>query len=302
MVNTVQVRKPSATLSPVTGQFTFDADREITVVMDALADGSTLGTTVAGDAVTGLSGSAAITYVSEGSAGDGENTLGLQCARQFDDQTWFLAGAVGESSGGGGPVGQWLAVTVRDTSPQQVNLYGQAEGTWDDCAQFVRNIPDSAVEGQEMIGPVKEGGITLPPSAADPISGLVTFPLGDESATVDVAASAIDSSLTGTATVAVGPGRFTIGLECSRMFDDTTWILGGDIVQSTSEGQAVGARSAVIVRDASPQQVILWFEDPASPAGAGCAAFINAIPDDEVVNEGFVPVDGEISLPVSLGG
>ena len=32
---------PSATLSPVTGQFTFDADREITVVMDALADGST---------------------------------------------------------------------------------------------------------------------------------------------------------------------------------------------------------------------------------------------------------------------
>ena len=237
-------------------------------------------------------------------AGDGENTLGLQCARQFDDQTWFLAGAVEESSGGGGPVGQWLAVTVRDTSPQQVNLYGQAEGTWDDCAQFVRNIPDSAVEGQDMIGPVKEGGITLPPSAANPISGQVTFPLGDQSATVDV-------GCVGDRLAACRNGnrrhrdqaRFTIGLECSRMFDDTTWILGGEIVQSTSEGQAVGTRSAVIVRDGSPQQVILWFEDPSSPAGAGCAAFVNAIPDEEVVNGGFVPVEeGEISLPASLGG
>ena len=122
---------PSATPSPVTGQFTFDADREITVVMDALADGSTLGTTVAGDAVTGLSGSAAITYVGEGQPRSaeastvGKFTLGLQCARQFDDQTWFLAGAVEESSGEGVPVGQWLAVTVRDTSPQQVNLLGR---------------------------------------------------------------------------------------------------------------------------------------------------------------------------------
>ena len=57
-----------------------------------------------------------------------------------------------------------MAVTVRDTSPQQVNLYGGAEGAWDDCSQFVRNISDSAVEGQDMIGPVKEGGITLPAS------------------------------------------------------------------------------------------------------------------------------------------
>ena len=62
------------------------------------------------------------------------------------------------------PVGQWLAVTVRDTSPQQVNLYGAGEGAWDDCLQFVKNISDSAVEGPEMIGQVKEGGITLPPS------------------------------------------------------------------------------------------------------------------------------------------
>ena len=271
--------------------------------MDGLADGSILSTAVAGDAITGLSGSAVITYVSEGSAGDGENTVGLQCARQFDDQTWFLAGAVEESSGGGGPVGQWLAVTVRDTSPQQVNLYGQAEGTWDDCAQFVRNIPDSAVEGQDMIGQVKEGGITLPPSAATPVSGQVTFPLGDQSATVNADASAIGSRLAGTATVAIASDRFTIGLECSRMFDDTTWILGGDIIQSTSEGQAVGTRSAVIIRDGSPQQVILWFEDPASPAGAGCAAFVNAIPDGRCREWRLRARRGrEISLPASLGG
>ena len=102
--------------------------------------------------------------VGGGVATVGEFTLGLQCARQFDDQTWFLAGAVEESSGEGLPVGQWVAVTVRDTSPQQVNLWVQPEGAWDDCAQFVRNISDSVVEGPEMIGRVKVGGITLPAS------------------------------------------------------------------------------------------------------------------------------------------
>ena len=157
---TAGLRGPTGSPSPITGQFTFDADREISVDMDGLADGSILGRTVAGSPVTGLSGSAVITYT-----GEGEYTVGLQCARQFDDQTWFLAGATEETSGEElSPVGQWVAVTVRDTSPQQVNLYGGAEGVWDDCSQFVRNIPDSAVEGQDMIGPVKEGGITLPAS------------------------------------------------------------------------------------------------------------------------------------------
>ena len=91
---TAGLRGPTGSPSPVTGQFTFDADREITVEMDGLADGSILGRNVAGSPVTGLSGSAVITYV-----GEGEFTVGLQCARQFDDQTWFLAGAVEESSG-----------------------------------------------------------------------------------------------------------------------------------------------------------------------------------------------------------
>ena len=243
-----------------------------------------------------------ITYVSEGDVGDGENTVGLQCARQFDDQTWFLAGAVEESSGGGGPVGQWLAVTVRDTSPQQVNLYGQAEGTWDDCAQFVRNIPDSAVEGQDMIGQVKEGGITLPPSAATPVSGQVTFPLGDQSATVNADASAIGSRLAGTATVAIASDRFTIGLECSRMFDDTTWILGGEIMQSTSEGQPVGTRTAVH----GPRRLAAAGDPLVRGRGVAGGRRLRGIrqcdPDEEVVNGGFAPVEeGEISLPASLG-
>ena len=76
--------------------------------MDALADGST------------LSGSAAITLIGEGepTVGEGVSTVGeftvaLQCARHFDDQTWFLAGAVEESSGDGLEVGSWVAVTLR---------------------------------------------------------------------------------------------------------------------------------------------------------------------------------------------
>ena len=273
---------PSPSATAVGGQFSFAGT---SVDMNASSDGSTLSGTVAGS------------Y-------DGKTlSIDLQCLRQFDGQTWMLAGVLTKSAVPNQADGSWAAVIVRDGSPQQAGIYVQAQATAEDCEEFVREIPDSAVEGFEMIAPMDEGRITLPPSGANPISGRVTFPLGDQSATVDVDASAIDSSLTGTATVAVGPGRFTIGLECSRMFDDTTWILGGEVIQSTSEGQAVGARSAVIARDGSPQQVILWFEDPSSPAAAGCPAFVNAIPDEEVVNGGFVPVDeGEISLPASLGG
>ena len=244
----------------------------------------------------------------------GENTLGLQCARQFDDQTWFLAGAVEESSGEGLPVGQWLAVTVRDTSPQQVNLYGQAEGTWDDCAQFVGNISDSAVEGPEMIGPVKEGGITLPSAtAAVPDPWASHHPARGRAAQPSTSAASPNGSL------ALPESRQPSELqEVARtrgqvhdrarmlldMFDDTTWILGGEIVRvDVMLGRTVGTR----IGGPRPRRLTaagdLLVRGLASPAAAGCPAFVNAIPDDDIANAGFTPVEeGEITLPAGLGG
>jgi hypothetical protein len=153
-----------------------------------------------------------------------------------------------------------------------------------------RFLPGDASVG----GPATSG-------SANTISGQVTFLLGDQQIAVDVDASANGSALSGTAVVSHAPDRFTIGLECARMFDDTTWILGGEIEESTAEDQAVGTRSAVIVRDGAPQQVILWFEDP--PPAADCPAFVDSITDEAIAGSTFGPVqEGEISLPASLDG
>jgi len=138
---------PSATAQAVGGQFTFAG---IPVDMDASSDGST------------LSGTAVGSYVGEAF------TIELQCLRQFDDQTWMLAGVLTESAVPGQAAGSWAAVIVRDGSPQQAGIWTEAQATADDCAEFVRGIPDSAVEGPEMIGPIDVGSITLPPAPPAP--------------------------------------------------------------------------------------------------------------------------------------
>ena len=90
--------------------------------------------------------------------------------------------------------------------------------------------------------------------------------------------------------------EFTIGLECSRQSDETTWILAGTTTESTTDNSPVGTHAAVLVRDGAPQELILWFEDP--PAADDCAGFVDALEDDQIVNAGFGPAtEGEISLP-----
>ena len=132
---------PSPASSPVEGQFTFLPNGEETVVtVDATASGSD------------LSGTAAVDYVG------GSFTIGLQCLRQFDDRTWMLAGSIAE----GQPSGMWIAIMVRDSSPQNVGIWSAEEPTADTCEEFVSEIPDNAVEGPEMIAPMAEGGVTLP--------------------------------------------------------------------------------------------------------------------------------------------
>jgi hypothetical protein len=134
---------PSPSATAVGGQFTFAG---IAVDMNASSDGSTLSGTVTG------------------SYDEKTFSIELQCLRQFDGQTWMLAGVLTKSAVASQADGSWAAVIVRDGTPQQAGIYIQAQGTADDCGEFVSEIPDSAVEGQDMIGDIDDGEITLPPS------------------------------------------------------------------------------------------------------------------------------------------
>jgi hypothetical protein len=133
---------PSPTPSAVRGQFTFAGDIDVSV--DASSDGSSLSGTTTG------------TF-------NGETfTIEHECLRQYDDRTWMLAGVLTKSADSNMPDGSWGALIVRDGSPQQAGIQTKPHGLAADCEDFVRNIPDSAVEGFEMLGPMDEGSITLP--------------------------------------------------------------------------------------------------------------------------------------------
>jgi hypothetical protein len=137
---------PPPTPSTVGGQFVFGDNWPVDI--DATSDG------------TSLSGSVVGTY-------DGkEFTIELQCLRRYDAQTWMLAGVATESADSQQPDGSWAVVIIRDGSPQQAGVQTKPHGLAEDCEDFVRNIPDSAVEGFEMIGPMDDGSITLPVAPA----------------------------------------------------------------------------------------------------------------------------------------
>ena len=137
---------PSPSPPSISGEFMFRANPigNINVDVAASANGST------------LSGTAAVSFRG------GAATIRLQCSRRFDEQTWMLSGEIEESTGEGLPIGTCMAEIVRDGSPQQASIWSAEGPTADDCEAFVSAIPDSAVEGQDMITPMSSGSITLP--------------------------------------------------------------------------------------------------------------------------------------------
>lgn len=137
---------PSPTPISIGGEFTVAGD--LVVAIEGRIDGMSLSGTVNGS------------Y-----AGDAF-TIDLKCLRQYDDQTWMLAGVLTTSADPNVPDGSWAAVIVRDGSPQKAAIYPQPRSTATVCEMFVNRIPDSAVEGPEMIGPMDEGSVTLPPAPA----------------------------------------------------------------------------------------------------------------------------------------
>jgi hypothetical protein len=266
---------PSPTPAYVGGSYVFAGDAPVTI--DALSDGSSLSGTV------------------EGEWGGTPFGIRLQCLRQFDDTTWMLAGELTQSAEPARQAGDWGAVIVRDGSPQQTGVWTAASAAGDNCDEFVREIPDMAVEGFESIGPMDEGSVALPPELpGGPVSGDITFKLGDSAATANVDARASGATLTGTAHVVLPEGGFTLGLRCLRRFDDATWVLGGSVDASSAEAQPVGSLAALIVREGPPQEVALYFE----VFEGDCGAFVDGIAADAIGSATFSPVeDGELTLP-----
>jgi hypothetical protein len=125
--------------------------------------------TFAGDApvdITGSSDGLSLSGSVEGEWAGKPFSITLQCLRQFDDQTWIFAGALTQSAVSDHTAGDWGSVIVRDGSPQQTGVWLEAQVTADDCEEFARDIPDVAVDGFEMIGPMDSGSVILPPARA----------------------------------------------------------------------------------------------------------------------------------------
>jgi hypothetical protein len=140
----VGVPATSPTPTFVGGQFIFAGDAPVNI--DALSDGSTLSGTV------------------EAEWGGQPFSIGLECLRQFDAQTWMFAGVLTQSATSDRTAGDWGAVIVRDGSPQKAGVYTQPHATADTCEEFAREIPNFAVDGPDMISEMDEGSIVLPPA------------------------------------------------------------------------------------------------------------------------------------------
>jgi hypothetical protein len=137
----------------------------------------------------------------------------------------------------------------------------------------------------------------------------VIFTLGGDAMDLTLDATGNGSSISGRAKVSFGDfqevpeleDHFTISLQCGRMFDSTTWMLAGVVDTSTHVGLKVGTRSAVIVRDGSPQEIGLWIEEP--PVATDCPSFVTDIPKEAVENPGAMARVGRGSLTLPrLGG
>ena len=109
-------------------------------------------------------------------------------------------------------------------------------------------------------------------------------PEGDR--TVEVDAVETDGDVGGTVTVDDDGGRWSIDIRCSGTVEGTL-VLAGDVASGSPKA---GTHAALFVRQAEPDRVAVWFEDP--PPAKTCEDFVAAIPPG--VTEALLPVAGDI--------
>ena len=130
--------------------------------------------------------------------------------------------------------------------------------------------PSAAPTQGSASAPAPVASATASPSAA--FGGSVDYQIDGAPATTEVDVVADGASLSGTAVTTFRAGTHTVKLACATRSGDT-WALGGTVEQSTVPGEPVGAWSAVIVKDGSPQQIGIWLSEDAS-AAKDCKAWL----------------------------
>jgi hypothetical protein len=154
-------------------------------------------------------------------------------------------------------------------------------------SQFIGS-PSSSVGGAPSAEP------TSSPSPA-PIGGTVHYGLTD---TTVVEAVADGASVSGTAVSTLGGRTHTVQLECA-VRDGDTWAFGGTIEETTIPGERAGFRSAVMVRDGSPQGIAIWLSDD-KVEGIDCAAWLGANDMEGLGADLFVTVESGTLVPPDL--
>ena len=134
-----------------------------------------------------------------------------------------------------------------------------------------------------------------------PVSGSVTIVLGGQRKTNQVSATATGTSMTGSVVFDRNNPLFTLGLECLRRVDDDTWLFGGHVTSTTSNGPPVGHGVAFILRDGAQRQSGGWFEDP--PYAADCLTLVANIDLAKLTEPSWLSdvVESDLDIPAGLG-
>lgn len=129
--------------------------------------------------------------------------------------------------------------------------------------------------------------------------GTVEYKHDGLSATTEVDGVATDGTVSGTAVSTIYQGVHTVRLACASQ-NGTTWALGGTVEATTISTEPVGAWSAVIVKEGSPQQVGIWLSDDPSTA-SDCDSWLGVIDISTIDADQFAPVEsGELVPPPGL--
>jgi hypothetical protein len=156
-----------------------------------------------------------------------------------------------------------------------------------------------------VVAAIWAGVVWLGPTSIQPTLGPRTVAEGTVNVelgrplTVELSAKEAGGQVYGTAEIISDQGReaFSIDLECAVERNDVL-ILGGGVSESTMQDPkvGVGTGSAVLVKQGTPDKMLLWFAD-APPAG-DCDAFARNIaaelPEMLADENAFQPVLGDI--------
>jgi hypothetical protein len=133
------------------------------------------------------------------------------------------------------------------------------------------------------------------PSQSGAFGGVVQFTGDGHATTTTVDGVADGTSVSGTAVTASAEGTHTVKLGCAAQNGDR-WALAGKVENTTVHGEPVGAWSAVMVKDGSPQKIAIWLSDDPSSA-PDCDAWLAKIDFADIGDENFTPVESGTLVP-----